>query len=80
MERAVSQADETNTETISAPSPTTAEPSPLASQWSVYLTVGGVLTVTAERVSFEGGAAVFWNGQEVIYAFSPTHYLYIHKI
>ena len=80
MERAVSQADETNTETISAPSPTTAEPSRLASQWSVYLTVGGVLTITAERVSFEGGAAVFWNGQEVIYAFSPAHYLYIHKI
>ena len=43
-------------------------------------TVGGVLTVSAGHVSFEGGAAVFSNGQEMIYAFSPAHYLYIHKI
>ena len=62
--KAVSHADET--ETVPAPSPTTVEPQPLPRQWSVYLTVGGVLIVTAERVSFEGGAAVVWNGQEVI--------------
>ncbi len=82
MEKAVSHADETKTETetVSASSPAVGEPQPLASQWSVYLTVRGALTINAERVNFEGGAAVFWTGQEVIYAFSPAHYLYIHKI
>ena len=76
----MSQSDETNTETASASRLVTAERQPLSAQWNVYLNVGGALTVNAERVSFEGGAAVFWSGQEVTYAFSPAHYLYIHKI
>ena len=71
--------DDRKAKSISAPGPAVAEQQPLASQWNVYLTVGGALTVTAERLTFEGGAAVFWNGPEVVYAFSPTHYLYVHK-
>jgi hypothetical protein len=80
MGKGMSQSDKTHTETASAPSLATAEQQPLLAQWNVYLSVGGALTVKAERVSFDGGAAVFWSGQEVTYAFSPAHYLYIHKI
>ena len=80
MEKGMSQSDKPHTETASAPSLAAAEQQPLLAQWNVYLSVGGALTVNAERVSFDGGAAVFWSGQEVTYAFLPAHYLYIHKI